>query len=390
MNSKSMPAATYAARPARLAAPAAERILAERFAAGDIRMDGRRAWDIQVKDNRFYARVFVHGTLGLGEAYMDGWWDCEALDEMCFRAARAKLTQHIPFNLRTILDTGAALLCNLQSCARARVVGERHYDLGNDFFEAMLGPTMQYSCGYYQGTQDLTTAQRLKMDLICRKLDLKPGMRLLDIGCGWGGLAKHAAEQHGCEVVGITISREQQAFAQNLCRGLPVAIRLQDYRELNERFDRIVSVGMMEHVGRKNHRCFMQVARRCLGEGGLLLCHTIGDSVSSISADPWITRYIFPNSLLPSAAQIARAAEGLFVVEDVHNFGADYEHTLLAWERNFQQAWPRFKDRYGERFQRMWRYYLLGCAGAFRARYIQLFQCLLSADGVLGGYVSPR
>ncbi len=367
-----------------------QQILADIFTAGGIHLGGQRPWDIRIKDNRFYGRVLARGTLGFGEAYMDGWWDCDALDEMCFRAIRANLTKHVRLDLRTIMAVGATLLVNLQSCARARMVGRRHYDLGNDLFEAMLGPSMQYSCGYFQGTDDLATAQRLKMDLICRKLGLRPGMRLLDIGCGWGGLAKHVAENYGCVVVGVTISREQQAYARNLCRSLPVEIRLQDYREVNEPFDRIVSVGMMEHVGPKNYRGFMRVARRCLSEEGLFLCHTIGDSVSAIRPDPWIARYIFPNSLLPSLAQIARAAEGLFVIEDVHGFGASYDHTLLAWERNIQQAWPRLKDRYGERFQRMWRYYLLGCAGAFRARHIQLFQCLFSTRGVLGGYVAPR
>jgi cyclopropane-fatty-acyl-phospholipid synthase len=369
---------------------AAQRVVADCFAAGDIRLDGQRPWDIRVKDDRFPARVLAHGTLGLGESYMDGWWDCDDLDGMCFRALRAKLTKHVALNLHMLVATGASLLFNLQSRARARVVGKRHYDLGNDFFEAMLGPTMQYSCAYYNGADDLTAAQRSKMDLISRKLGLKPGMRLLDIGCGWGSLAKHAAENYGCRVVGVTISAEQKAYAENLCRGLPAEIRLQDYRTIQEPFDRIVSVGMMEHVGFKNHRTFMQVARRCLRAGDLFLCHTIGDSISAVRPDPWIARHIFPNSMLPSAAQIAYAAEGQFIIEDVHNFGAYYDRTLLAWEKNVQQAWPWFKEHYGERFLRMWRYYLLGCAGAFRARSIQLFQCLLSADGVLGGYVGPR
>jgi len=380
----------YVAAAPRLSSYAPQRVLGDLFAEGDIRLDGRRPWDIRVKNSRFYPRVLAHGTLGLGEAYMDGWWDCEALDELCFRALRMKLTRHVPINLRTLVAAGTSLLLNLQTCRRARAVGERHYDLGNDFFEAMLGPTMQYSCAYFQGTNDLTTAQRLKMDLICCKLGLGPRMRLLDIGCGWGSLAKYAAENYGCHVVGVTISREQQIYAQNLCRGLPVEIRLQDYRELNESFDRIVSVGMLEHVGAKNYRGYMEAARRCLAEDGLFLCHTIGDNVSALCPDPWITRYIFPNSQLPSIAQISRAAEGLFVVEDTHNFGANYDRTLMAWAQNFEDNWPQFKDRYGERFFRMWRYYLLGCAGAFRARSLQLFQCLLSAEGVVGGCIVPR
>jgi cyclopropane-fatty-acyl-phospholipid synthase len=390
MKAESSFAPTYTASAPRRSRSATRALVDDHFAAADIRLNGSRPWDIQVHDHRFYTRVFAHGSLGLGESYMDGWWGCDAIDEMCFRAIRAKLTQHVPLNLRTIMAVGASLVFNLQNCRRARVVAERHYDLGNDFFAAMLDPSMQYSCGYFQGTDDLTEAQRLKMDLICRKLGLEPGMRLLDVGCGWGGLAKYAAETYGCRVVGVTISKEQQAFAQDFCRALPVEIRLQDYRDLNEPFDRVVSVGMMEHVGRKNYHQYMQVVHRCLGEGGLFLCHTIGDTVSQISPDPWIARYIFPNSLLPSLSQVARAAEGLFVLEDVHNFGAYYDRTLMAWERNFQQAWPQFKDRYGERFQRMWRYYLLGCAAAFRARNIELFQCVCSVGGVPGGYAAPR
>jgi cyclopropane-fatty-acyl-phospholipid synthase len=368
----------------------AEAVVTEAFAAADVRLDGARPWDIQLHDPRFYARVLASGTLGMGESYMEGWWDCASLDQMFFRAIRARLDEYAPLNLSTLLACGAARLLNLQNRRRARQVGLRHYDLGNDFFAAQLGPTLQYSCAYYQGTDVLNEAQRLKMDLICRKLGLRPGLRLLDIGCGWGGLARYAAAQYGCQVVGVTISQEQQTYAENLCRGLPVEIRLQDYRDVAEPFDRIVSVGMLEHVGYKNYRTYMQVAHRCLKEGGLFLCHTIGNPVSNLRTDPWITSYIFPNSMLPSAAQVAHAAEGLFVLEDLHNFGACYDHTLLAWEKNFRQTWSDFRKRYGERFYRMWRYYLLGCAAAFRARSIELFQFVWSKGGVPGGYAAPR
>jgi len=388
---------TYEAAPPRLRripvtqrVPIAQRVVTDLFAAANIELNGWRPWDIRVKDSRFYARVLAHGTMGMGEAYMDGWWECDALDEMSYRAIRARMTQRVPLDWTTIRATVASLFLNLQTCTRARLVGRWHYDLGNDFFEAMLGPTMQYSCGYFHHTDNLDEAQRKKMDLICRKLDLRRGMRLLDIGCGWGGLARYAAENYGCSVVGVTISREQQAYADLHCHGLPVEIRLQDYREVDEKFDRIVSVGMLEHVGAKNYRNYMAVARRCLADGAFFLCHSIGDNVSALQQDPWITRYIFPNSQLPSLAQITHAAEGLFVVEDVHSFGACYDRTLLAWARNFETAWPRFEARYGERFHRMWRYYLQCCAGAFRARQIQLFQCLLSTGCVVGGYVTPR
>ena len=289
---------------------------------------------------------------------MDGWWNCDALDEMCCRAIRARLEERFA-ELHMALAFITSLLFNLQSRSRAGVVGKRHYDVGNDLFECMLDPAMQYSCAWFRGTDDLAQAQREKMDLICRKLGLQKGMHLLDIGCGWGGLAKHAAEHYGCRVVGITISEQQCSHASEFCRGLPVEIRLQDYRDLTEPFDRIVSVGMLEHVGAKNYRRYMKTVFRCLHESGVFLCQSIAGNWSSSYKDPWITRYVFPKSMLPSAAQVAKAAEKLFVVEDVQNFGADYERTLFAWQSNFAHSWDRLKSRYGERFYRMLAFFIL-------------------------------
>lgn len=369
----------------------AKTTLSELFEGADVHFDGARPWDIAVHDERFYARVLADGSLGLGEAYVEGWWDCAELDNLFYRLLRAHLPDRIRVSLRTATAWVISYLCNLQTRARARVVGQAHYDLGNEFFAAMLDPAMQYSCAWYHGTDDLAEGQQRKLELICSKLGLQPGMQLLDVGCGWGGLAKYAAEHHGCSVVGITISREQNHFAETLCRGLPVEIRLQDYRDVRETFDRVVSVGMMEHVGFKNYRRYMTAIRRCLRrDEGLFLCQTIAGTTSRRWADPWITRYIFPNSMLPSPAQVCRAVEGIFVLEDVHNFGASYDCTLLAWEENVRRAWPRFQSQYGERFLRMWRYFLLSCAGAFRARDIQLYQFVFASGGVTGGYEHGR
>lgn len=351
------------------------------FASADIRLEGKRPWDIRVHDERFFRRVLASGTLGLGESYMDGWWDCDALDEMCCRAIRARLEERVSLSLHTALAVATSLLFNLQSRSRSGLVGKRHYDFGNDLFECMLDPSMQYSCAWFRGTDDLAQAQREKMDLICRKLGLQKGMSLLDIGCGWGGLARYAAEHYGCRVVGITISEQQCRHAAEFCRGLPVEIRLQDYREVTEKFDCVVSVGMLEHVGAKNYRNYMKAVFQSMHEGSVFLCQSIAGNWASPFTDPWITRYIFPNSMLPSAAQVAKAAEKLLVLEDIQNFGADYERTLKAWERNFTRAWNRFESRYGERFYRMWRFYLLSCAGAFRARSLQLLQFLFSKGG---------
>jgi cyclopropane-fatty-acyl-phospholipid synthase len=248
---------------------------------------------------------------------------------------------------------------------------------------------MQYSCALFAEGDDLASAQLRKLDWICKRLRLRPGLRLLDIGCGWGGLARHAARHYGCQVVGITISREQFAWAQCWCRGLEVEIQLRDYREVTERFDRVVSVGMVEHVGYKNYRAYMRAAARSLGEDGLFLCQGICGNFSRFHTDPWIERYIFPNSVLPSLASLTRGAEGVFILEDVKNIGPNYDRTLLAWEENFRRAWPRFADRCGERFRRMWRFYLLSCAGAFRARSLNVFSILFSKERTAIGNVVP-
>ena len=354
-----------------------------------VRIDGDAPTDIRVHNDHLYTRVITHGSLGLGESYMDGWWDTEDLDGMLFRIISASLDQKVG-GLDDAWLWLKATLINLQRGRRAYVIGERHYDLGNDLFQAMLGKRLVYSCGYWNNATDLDSAQEAKLDLVCRKLALKSGMRVLDIGCGWGEALKFAAERYGVSGVGITVSHEQAEFARNLCRGLPIEIRVQDYRELNERFDRNFSIGMFEHVGVKNYRTYFKVKRRCLADDGLALLHCIGSNVSSNHTDPWIAKYIFPNSMLPSAEQIAHAREGLFVIEDWHNFGADYDKTLMAWRANFERAWPTLKDKYGERFYRMWRFYLSGSAAVFRARHDQLWQLVLSPNGVPGGYRAPR
>jgi cyclopropane-fatty-acyl-phospholipid synthase len=359
------------------------------LATAGVAVDGLAPTDLHVHDARLYSRVLAHGSLGLGEAYMDGWWDADDLDGFLFRLIDAHLDERVGGVEDTWLYLEARLL-NLQRGRRAFAVGERHYDLGNDLFQAMLGKRLVYSCGYWNTATDLDAAQEAKLDLAFRKLRLQPGMRLLDIGCGWGETLKLAAERHGVSGVGVTISHEQAEFARELCRGLPIEIRVQDYREVDERFDRVLSIGMFEHVGVKNYRRYFEIARRCTADEGLFLLHCIGSNVSSNHTDPWIAKYIFPNSMIPSAEQIANSAEGIFVTEDWHNFGADYDRTLMAWRDNFDAAWPRLAGKYGERFGRMWRFYLSASAAVFRARRDQLWQLVLSPHGVPGGYRCPR
>ncbi len=356
----------------------------------DIEINGSRPWDITVHNPALYQRVLQEGSLGLGEAYMDGWWDCKALDELFYRVIRADLDTHITKNWSEIMQALLIRIFNHQTREKSLEVGKKHYDLSNEFFKAMLDSRMIYSCAYWKNAKNLDEAQEHKLDLICRKLNLQKGMTLLDIGCGWGGLAFYAAEKYGVEVTGITISKEQYEYAQAHKGALPVTFLMQDYRDCVAQFDRVVSVGMMEHVGSKNYGTYMRMVNRCLKDDGIALVHTIGSNVTSVNCDPWINTYIFPNSMLPSLVHITKSAERLFVIEDIHNFGADYDKTLMAWYANFEKAWPRFKEQYGERFYRMWRYYLLSCAGSFRARSIQLWQVVLSKRGVPGGYESLR
>ncbi|HET6603037.1 MAG TPA: cyclopropane fatty acyl phospholipid synthase [Xanthomonadaceae bacterium] len=375
--------------PARAPRSRHSRQLQRLLAPADVRIDGDRPWDLQVREPQFYARVLAHGSLGLGESYMEGWWDCEALDQMLTRVLAARIDKRA----RTLENAWSAVhawLVNLQRGRRAWTVARRHYDLGNDLFQAMLGTRLVYSCGYWRDAVDLDAAQEAKLDLVCRKLMLAPGQRVLDIGCGWGEALKFAAERYGVSGVGITLSQRQAEYARELCRGLPVEIRLQDYRDVDERFDRVFSIGMFEHVGVRNYRTYFERVRACLSADGLSVLHTIGGERSTNHTDPWIGRYIFPNSMLPSARQVAGAAEGLFVIEDWHNFGADYDATLAAWRDNIESSWERLPSHYDGRFRRMWRFYLCAAAAGFRTRRNQLWQLVLSPHGVPGGYVAPR
>ena len=373
-------------------AAAAPAVLRELLARADVRIGGGRPWDMRVLDARAYRRILTQWSLGAGEAYVDGDWDCERLDMMFDRLLRADLDRVVPgpAKLKLLLESLRQRLFNLQTVARAHQVGERHYDAGNDVFEAMLDSRMIYSCGYWEHAADLEQAQQHKLAMICRKLELQPGETLLDIGCGWGGLARYAAEHHGVQVTGVTISREQLALARERCVGLPITLLLQDYRSLQGRFDKIVSVGMFEHVGLKNYAVYFDTARRLLAPQGLFLLHTIGSDRRAPHTDPWIERYIFPNGKLPSPMEMGAAVEGRFIVEDWHNFGPDYDRTLMCWAERFEAAWPRLAERYDEGFRRMFRYYLLSCAGFFRSRQGQLWQLVLSPRGRSGVYRSVR
>lgn len=367
-------------------------LIPELLCEAGVIINGTNPWDMRVHDPAAYDQILSRWSLGLGESYMDGLWDCEKLDEMLTRLLDADLNikVHGLAKARLAIEVIRAKVINLQSRKRAYQVAKQHYDIGNDVFDLMLDPYMMYSCGYWEYASNLAEAQEHKLELICKKLQLKPGETLLDIGCGWGGLARYAATYFGVKVLGITISVEQQRLAMERCSGLPVTIQLTDYRDLTGTFDKIVSVGMFEHVGEKNYPVFFETVSHLLKDDGLFLLHTIGSDVTVSRTDPWIDRYIFPNGKIPSAVEITQTLENLFLIEDWHNFGQDYDKTLMAWHHQFVTHWPKISEKYGDRFFRMWTYYLLGCAAFFRSRQGQLWQLVLTKKAKKQIYRSVR
>jgi cyclopropane-fatty-acyl-phospholipid synthase len=364
-----------------MAVSSPETIVRELLSTAGIEVNGRNPWDMQVRDQRLYARALREPDLAMGEGYMLGWWECDAIDQFIARIVLARLDQKVKGNWKVLLHVLRARLFNLQDPTKSSEVIQRHYDLGNDLFCATLDRRLTYSCGYWKHATTLDDAQEAKLEMVCRKLGVVPGMRILDVGCGWGAFAKYAAEKHDARVVGVTISREQLALAAELCKGLPVELRLQDYRDVEGTFDAVVSMGFMCHVGCKNYPTYMDVTSRCLKSDGIALLHTCAVNESVTITDPFTHTYLFPNGMLPSIAQLGKAMEGRFVAEDWHNIGPHYDPTLLAWCANFDRAWPELKKKYDERFRRLWRYYLLGSAGGFRARSKQVWQIVMTRQG---------
>ncbi len=361
------------------------------FAQAGVQIQGDQPWDMQVHNPETYRRVLTEGSVGLGESSMDGWWTCEALDQCFERVISARLNHKIvPLSAKWVV--ARSRLFNVQTKLGSRRVIDRHYEISPAVFMSFLDPYNQYTCGYFKDTEDLNVAQEQKLDLICRKLQLSANDRVLDIGCGWGGFAKFAAEHYKCHVTGITISDQQLEYGKRFCEGLPVSLLKCDYRDFDQTgFDKVLVCGMIEHVGHKNYRPLMEVAHGCLADGGQFLLHTIGRHSSGSSTDPWINKYIFPNSMLPSARQLTTAAEGLYALDDWHNFGSSYDHTLMAWHSNFVKNWDTIQEEYDDRFFRMFTYYLLSCAAIFRVNKKVLWQIVLSKRrGAKAGYQSVR
>ena len=371
-------------------------LVEENLKACGININGDKPFDIQVHNDRFYKAIAFYHSLGAGDSYVKGMWDCKQLDEFFFRVLHKEIDAKLESHWDNALRSLRSALFNLQNRKRSRQVAVQHYNIGNTLYELMLGKSMSYTCGYWANAKTLDQAQIDKFEMICRKIDLQPGERVLDLGCGFGTLSKYIAEKYECSVVGVNISEEQIKYARKVCLGLPVEMVSCDFRDSQTynpsgvKFDKVISVGLCEHVGYKNYRTFMQIAHQHLKDDGLFLLHTIGRNTTSKICDPWISKYIFPNGMIPSLKMLSEASESLFVIEDVHNFGAFYDLTLMAWHENFNANWPKLKGEYGEEFRRMWNYYLLSCAGAFRSRTLQLLQLVLSPKGVMRGYKSLR
>lgn len=367
-----------------------QQILSDSFAAVGITINGNNPWDIQVHNTKLYDRVISAGSIGFGEAYMEGWWDCEALDELFYRIQYFRLDKKLPRDSKTLFYLLNAKFKNLQTKSRAKDVVNKHYNLGNELFVKMLDKHMMYSCGYWETATNLDEAIEANLDLIFRKLKLEKGMTLLDVGCGWGGLAKYAAEKYGVKVTGITISEEQAAYAREVNKDLQVEIKVIDYRDLHEKFDRIVLVEMIEHVGYRNYRTLMEMLAENLNENGICLLQTIGGNYDAKITDPWIDKYIYPNGMLPSASQLSKAWQGLFVLQDWHNIGPYYDPTIMAWLKNFEESWDSIKADYDETFYRMWRFYLTASAASFRSRKNHDWQIVLTKALNLEAYESIR
>lgn len=320
-------------------------------------------------------------SLALGEAYMKG---NLTVDRDLYEVLELLLQgmgrfSRNPRALRRILHTSLG-----KEQQKKQVMS--HYDIGNEFYRLWLDETMSYSCAYFQKQDDtLFQAQVAKVDHILKKLNLKPGMRLLDIGCGWGFLMMRAARKFGVHCTGITLSRQQYQSVSDEIREQKleelVEVRLMDYRDLKEwgrSFDRIVSVGMLEHVGRGNYSFFLEQAASVLRQGGLFLLHFIS-AQKEHEGDPWIRRYIFPGGVIPSFREIVYLLPDYgFCMQDTESLRRHYVKTLLCWRENFGQAVQTVREQYGEEFVRMWDLYLASCAAAFQNGIVDLHQLLLS------------
>lgn len=348
----------------------------------DIQIEGIRPWDIRIRHPDFFKRIMLQGLLGLGESYMDGWWECDRLDIFIYKFLANKLDDAVPENFSDILMILSEKIFNRKSDDCDSRVLVKKYDIGYDVFTHMLDPYMQYSCGYWRNGATLAEAQEAKLKMICEKLQLAPGMRVLDIGCGWGGTAEYIARHYDVYVEGITNSTEEQKVAQSRCQGLDITIMLEDYQDLSDdKFDRVIALGTLEYIELKNYSDFFKAVARSLKPDGLFLLHSTGSTQLVNHVGPWLNKYIFPNGCLPSGQQLVQSIEPYFVIEDWDNLGTDYDKTLMSWSEKINESWPVLSMNHSPKFKRMLDYYLCSGAGFFRAGRIQLRQILFCMGG---------
>lgn len=379
-----------------------QKVVSEVFKAAGVRIGAKGSHDLAVNDPAFFRRLLGDPLLQFGETYMDGLWDSPAVDEVVAKLFSAERDGRISTVLplwRVPGLAGLALirhgyryirdrLTNRQTRARSTTVAEEHYDAGNELYRLMLDPTLTYTSGVWAPGYTLEDAQNAKYDLIARKLGLKPGQRVLDIGSGFGGFARFAAKNYGAKVTGITISIEQLKAARALSAGVEgVEFLYSDYRDIPHRFpkdafDHVVSIEMIEAVGPKNLAEYFQAAHAALKDGGRFVIQAIANNRDVFNNNPWAGKYIFRDGVAPSTEQVDKAARRAFGRPvDRQRITGHYDKTLMAWHENFTRAWPQLKGEYGERFKRMWDFYLLAAAGLFRAGDIQLDQTVYVKGG---------
>lgn len=342
-----------------------------------ITINQKSSLNISVANSDFYRKVINKGELGLAESFMDGDWTTDNLYGVLLELQknRDKISKHIKSNMFQIL-LFKIYYCIFRTNTRDTVKNNvsHHYDIGNDLYRKQLGRTMQYTCAYYHKSKmTLNQAQDAKMKLIAKKLDLQPGMSVLDIGCGFGALAYYLVKRYSVKVLGVTLSEEQIKYANKYYKHPNLTIKYKDYRDVTGKFDRVYSIGMFEQVGKDNYSVYFDKCYELLKTNGIMLLHTISKNYRENPRYNFITQYIFPEGELPHISDLSgKFLDNKWHLEDLHNFGQSYNKTLLDWHKNLDN----FKElpNYSPRFQRMWKYYLLGCSAAFKVRMISLWQ----------------
>jgi cyclopropane-fatty-acyl-phospholipid synthase len=368
-------------------------VLSKLLAAADVQINGTRPWDMQVHNESTYARILKDGDLGAGESYMEGWWDCQQLGVMIEKVLRADVMSKVQLSLVDKAKAVWSMLTGSKSTGSSKEQLCYHYDIGNDLYKAMLDPYMQYTCGFWRnGATTLEQAQLDKLDMICKKVNARQGCKWLDLGCGFSGLMKYATEKYSTVCTGYNLSTDQMGYGRDvLCAGLPITFVEGDFCKTlasvkDGKFDVVTNVGSIEHCGVNRYREFMQNAYNCIADDGVFLTQSIlsGSKDTQYSFLAFLNKYIFPGGVSPTLTQLSQAMEGLFVIEDVHNFGEDYAKTLAAWHANLTQAWASLSannPKYTTKFKRMFDFYLLCCAGTFRARGLNLLQIVATKVG---------